>query len=92
MTKLKILLQTSAKLYFKGLVQVFVTYIQNSGSNSGKKGYKSTNQMADIGNEIRKYIHPGYCQRFSRLQQKKQPSLQPTSAKSQGSETPSFKQ
>ena len=45
-----------AKLYFEGLVQDFKTYTQNSGSDSGKRGYESANQMADVGNEIRKYI------------------------------------
>jgi hypothetical protein len=45
-----------AKLYFEGLVQYFETYTQNSGGNSGKRGYESANQMADVGNEIRKYI------------------------------------
>jgi hypothetical protein len=45
-----------AKLYFEGLVQDFETYTQNSGGNSGKRGYESANQMADVGNEIRKYI------------------------------------
>ena len=44
-----------AKLYFKGLVQDFETYTQNSG-NHGKKGYESTNQIADVGDAIRKYI------------------------------------
>jgi hypothetical protein len=45
-----------AKLYFEGLVRDFETYTQNSGGDSGKKGYKSANQMADVGEEIRKYI------------------------------------
>ena len=45
-----------AKLYFEGLVRDFKTYTQNSGGNSGKKGYESANQMADVGDEIRKYI------------------------------------
>ncbi len=45
-----------AKLYFEGLVRDFKTCTQNSGGSSGKMGYKSTNQMADVGNEIRKYI------------------------------------
>jgi hypothetical protein len=44
-----------AKLYFEGLVRDFETYTQNSG-DYGKKGYESANQMADVGNEIRKYI------------------------------------
>ncbi len=30
--------------------------MQNSGSNSAKMGYESTNQMADVGDEIQKYI------------------------------------
>jgi hypothetical protein len=45
-----------AKLYFEGLVQNFETYTQNSGGYSGKRGYKSANQMADVNDEIRKYI------------------------------------
>jgi hypothetical protein len=45
-----------AKLYFKGLVQDFETYMQNSGGNSAKMGYGSTNQMADISDKIQKYI------------------------------------
>ncbi len=45
-----------AKLYFEGLVQDFETYMQNSGGNSAKMGYKSANQMADVGNKIQKYI------------------------------------
>ena len=45
-----------AKTYFKGLVRDFETYTQNSGGDSGKKGYESANQMADVGDEIRKYI------------------------------------
>jgi len=45
-----------AKLYFEGLVRDVKTYTQNSGGNSGKKGYESANQMADVGDEIRKYI------------------------------------
>jgi hypothetical protein len=44
-----------AKLYFEGLVRDFETYTQNSGEHS-KKGYESANQMADVGDEIRKYI------------------------------------
>ena len=43
------------KLYFEGLVRDFETYTQNSG-NYGKKGYESANQMADVGDEIQKYI------------------------------------
>jgi hypothetical protein len=45
-----------AKLYFEGFVRDFETYTQNSVGDSGKKGYESANQMADVGNEIRKYI------------------------------------
>jgi hypothetical protein len=45
-----------AKLYFEGLVRDFETYTQNSGGNSGKRGYESANQMADVGDEIQKYI------------------------------------
>lgn len=45
-----------AKLYFEGLVRDFETYTQNSGVGSGKMGYESANQMADVGDEIRKYI------------------------------------
>jgi hypothetical protein len=45
-----------AKLYFEGLVQDFKTYTQNSGMGSGKMGYESANQMADVGDKIRKYI------------------------------------
>ena len=44
-----------AKLYFEGLVRDFETYTQNSSGDSGKMGYESANQMADVGNEIRKY-------------------------------------
>ncbi len=45
-----------AKFYFEGLVQDFETYTQNSGGNTGKRGYKSANQMADVDTKIRKYI------------------------------------
>ena len=45
-----------AKTYFEGLVRDFDTYTQNSGGDSGKKGYESANQMADVGDEIRRYI------------------------------------
>ena len=44
-----------AKLYFEVLVRDFETYTQNSG-DYGKKGYESANQMADVGDEIWKYI------------------------------------
>jgi hypothetical protein len=47
---------SEAQLYFKGLVQDFETYMQNSGGNSAKMGYESANQMTDVGNEIQKYI------------------------------------
>ncbi len=45
-----------AKLYFDGLVRDFETYMQNSSSNSAKMGYERANQMADVGDEIQKYI------------------------------------
>jgi hypothetical protein len=45
-----------AKTYFEGLVRDFKTYTLNSDINSSKLGYKSASQMADIGNEIQKYI------------------------------------
>jgi hypothetical protein len=45
-----------AKLYFEGLIRDFKTYMQNSSGNSAKMGYESTNQMADVGDEIQKYI------------------------------------
>jgi hypothetical protein len=44
------------KLYFKRLITDAETYAQNSGGMASKKGYESANQMADVGNEIRKYI------------------------------------
>ena len=44
-----------AKLYFEGLVRDFETYTQNSGYH-GKKGYESAYQIADVVDEIRKYI------------------------------------
>ncbi len=44
-----------AKLYFEGLVQDFESYTQNSGEH-GTKGYESANQIADVGDKIRKYI------------------------------------
>ena len=47
---------TEAKAYFEGLVRDFETYTQNSGGGAGKLGYESANQMADVGDEIRKYI------------------------------------
>ncbi len=45
-----------AKRYFKTLVKDFETYTQNGGGKVGKAGYDSANQVADLGNEIRKYI------------------------------------
>jgi len=45
-----------AKLYFEELVRDFETYTQNSGGDSGKMGHESANQMADVGDKIRKYI------------------------------------
>jgi hypothetical protein len=30
--------------------------MQNSGGNSAKMGYENANQMADVGDEIQKYI------------------------------------
>jgi hypothetical protein len=45
-----------AKFYFESLVRDFKTYTQNSGGNSGKRGYESTNRMAEVNNEIQKYI------------------------------------
>ena len=45
-----------AKLYFKNLVKDFETHTQNSGVGATKMGYKSTNHMAGVGNEIQKYI------------------------------------
>jgi hypothetical protein len=45
-----------AKLYFEGIVRDLETYTQNSGGNSAKMGYKSTNQMTDVVDKIKKYI------------------------------------
>ena len=45
-----------AKMYFENLVRDFETYTQNSGGGAAKTGYESANQMADVGDEIRKYI------------------------------------
>jgi hypothetical protein len=47
---------TKAKRYFKTLVKDFKTYTQNSGGAVSKAGYNSTNQVADVGDKIRKYI------------------------------------
>jgi hypothetical protein len=45
-----------AKRYFETLVKDFKTYTQNSGGTVGKAGYNSPNQVADMGDEIQKYI------------------------------------
>ena len=45
-----------AKKYFEDLVRDFETYTQNSGRATAKAGYESANQMANVGDEIRKYI------------------------------------
>ena len=45
-----------AKRFFETPVKDFESYTQNSGGGAAKTGYKSANQMADVGNEIRKYI------------------------------------
>jgi hypothetical protein len=47
---------TQAKAYFKNLVKDFKTHTQNSRGKTGKMGNESANHMADVGNEIRKYI------------------------------------
>ena len=47
---------TQAKLYFETLVRDFETYTQNSGGGAAKMGYDSANHVADVGDEIRKYI------------------------------------
>ena len=78
-----------AKLYFEGLVQDFKTYMQNSGGGSGKMGYKSANQMADVDDKIRKYIQK--IANASVASNKKQSNLQPTSAKNPRPKTPSCK-
>jgi hypothetical protein len=44
------------KLYFERLINNAETYAQNSGRTAGKKGYESANQMANVGDMIRKYI------------------------------------
>jgi hypothetical protein len=44
------------KRYFKTLIQNLETYTQNSGSTVGKAGYNCANQVANVGNEIQKYI------------------------------------
>ena len=48
---------TAAKDYFEELVHVTDTYTQNAGAGTaGRNKYKSANNMADFGDEIRKYI------------------------------------
>ncbi len=79
-----------AKLYFEGLVQDFETYTKNSGSNSRKRGYKSADQMADFGEEIRKYIQK--IASASVTSNKKLQNGQPTSTKNQKPKMPSSKQ
>ncbi len=47
-----------AKTYFKGLVQDYKVYEQNSGGTAGKHNFKSANQAtkANCGNELHQYI------------------------------------
>jgi hypothetical protein len=45
-----------AKRYFETLVKDFETYTQNSSRTVSKAGYKSANLLANLGDEIRKYI------------------------------------
>ena len=48
---------TNAKTYFEDLVKATDTYKQNAGgSTTSRNKYKSANQLADCGNEIRDYI------------------------------------
>ncbi len=48
---------TAAKNYFEELVKATDTYAQIAGGGTtGRNKYKSTNHMADIGDEIREYI------------------------------------
>jgi hypothetical protein len=48
---------TAAKEYFEELVKATDTYTQNvGGGTAGRNKYESTNNMADIGDEIREYI------------------------------------
>ena len=48
---------TAAKNYFEALVKVSDTYAQNAGGGTaGRNKYESANHMADVGDEIRKYI------------------------------------
>jgi hypothetical protein len=47
---------TQSKAYLENLVKEFETYTQNSRGKTRKMGYESANHMADVGNEIRKYI------------------------------------
>jgi hypothetical protein len=47
----------STKDYFEALVKATNTYDQNArGGTAGRNKYKSANQLADYGNEIREYI------------------------------------
>jgi hypothetical protein len=45
-----------AKQYFETLVKDFEIYTQNSGGGASKTGYESVNNIADVRDEIRKYI------------------------------------
>ncbi len=46
-----------ARAYFKHIVKATNTFEQNAGGGTaGRNCYESTNQMADVGDEIRKYI------------------------------------
>ncbi len=47
---------TQAKTYFENLVKDFETYMQNSGGETVKMGYERANNMAHVGNKIRKCI------------------------------------
>jgi hypothetical protein len=48
---------TLAKVHFEAIVKATNTYEQNAGGGTtGRKRYNSANQMADYGDEIRKYI------------------------------------
>jgi len=58
-----------AKLYFEGLVQDFETYTQSSGGDSSKKGLQERQPNGRC-RQRNPDIHPGNCQRFSRLQPK----------------------
>ncbi len=51
-----------AKIWFEMRVKAHNTYIQNSGGGTaGRHNYKSANNMADIGNEIKDYITKIAC-------------------------------